>query len=314
MRILIVMDPLERVDVYKDTTFGFMLSAQALEHEVHFCEQSQLFVRNGKSYAGAAPIEVCLDPESPFRLGFFTEIPLSHFHTVWMRKDPPVDRAYLHATHVLDFAASHSFIVNSPRGIRYANEKLYAQMFPAYCPETLVSRDCQQLKALVRNSSEAIVVKPVDGHGGAGVFVIQPDDRNAGSIIETLTEDGRRWVVAQTYIPEARIGDKRIILINGEVQGAILRVPQSDDNRGNIHVGGRVEHTELTDRELEICQTLAPRLRQDGLWFVGLDIIGDYLTEINVTSPTGIREIQELTGRDVGKEYVKWVEEQIQSA
>jgi glutathione synthase len=313
MRILIVMDPLDRVDVYKDTTFGFMLSAQALQHQVYFCEQAQLFVRNGYGFAHAALIEVDLNPKAPFQLGVFEETALSDFHTVWMRKDPPVDRAYLHATHILDLAASDTFVVNSPRGIRYANEKLYAQMFPQFCPETLVSRDCKQLKMLIRNAPEPIVVKPVDGHGGAGVFVVHPDDRNAGSIIETLTEDGQRWVVAQTYIPKARIGDKRIILIDGEIQGAILRVPQSDDNRGNIHVGGRVEHTELTQRESEICRALGPRLREDGLWFVGLDIIGDYLTEINVTSPTGIREIQEFTGRDVGHAYVQWVAEQTQA-
>ena len=160
-------------------------------------------------------------------------------------------------------------------------------------------------------SEQPTVVKPVDGHGGAGVFVLSPDDRNAASVLETLTENGRRWVVSQTYIPAARTGDKRIIMLNGELQGAIIRVPQSLDHRGNIHVGGTVQSVELTDRDREICRAVGPRLRADGLWFVGLDIIGDYLTEINVTSPTGIREIQSLTGMDVGHSYVQWVEQQL---
>jgi glutathione synthase len=152
------------------------------------------------------------------------------------------------------------------------------------------------------------VVKPIDGHGGAGVFLLRKGDRNISSILETLTDEGARWVVAQAYIPEARQGDKRIIMIDGKPRGAILRVPREDDNRGNIHVGGTVQATELTAREMEICAAVGPRLRADGLWFVGLDVIGDYLTEVNVTSPTGIREYQEFTGTDLGAEFVIWLE------
>ena len=228
-----------------------------------------------------------------------------------MRKDPPVDRAYLHATHILDLVNEKTLVVNSPTGIRFANEKLYAQFFPDLCPDTYVSRSCVDLLAQVRSRSSATVLKPVDGHGGSGVFVISPDDRNAASVIETLTENGQRWIIAQEYIPAARTGDKRIILLNGDVRGAIIRVPQDDENRGNIHVGGRVEDIELSERDRAICERIGPRLKRDGLWFVGLDIIGDYLTEINVTSPTGIREISELTGVDIGLEYVDWVEKRL---
>ena len=310
MRILIIMDSIEQAELNKDTSVGFILAAQTLEYPVYYCNQEHLFVEDGRGAALCAPLRLHPDSEDAIELGPWAPAGLSEFDTIWMRKDPPVDRAYLHASHILDMAGS-ALVVNSPSGIRFANEKLYAQVFPEFCPPTYVSRDIQSLLIKIRASSQPTVVKPVDGHGGAGVFVLSPDDRNAASVLETLTENGRRWVVSQTYIPAARTGDKRIIMLNGELQGAIIRVPQNLDHRGNIHVGGTVQSVELTDRDLEICRAVGPRLRADGLWFVGLDIIGDYLTEINVTSPTGIREIQSLTGRDVGLSYVKWVQQQL---
>ncbi len=310
MRILIVMDPIEGVDIKKDTTVGFILAAQARGHSVHCCGVEGLFVKDGQG--GAHARSVTLDPSAtPFyTTGPVTTEPLSAYDTVWMRSDPPVDRAYLHATHVLDLAGD-TLVVNSPRGIRYANEKLFAQVFPELCPETLVTRNIAQIKDWLATRSEPLVVKPVDGHGGAGVFVISPGDRNLGSILETLTEEGTRWVVAQAYLPAAREGDKRIIMIDGEPKGAILRVPRDDDNRGNIHVGGTVQHVELTERDLEICAAVGPELRKEGLWFVGLDVIGGYLTEVNVTSPTGIREVKDLTGVDLGDAFVAWVEDRL---
>ena len=215
MRILIVMDPIEGVDIKKDTTVGFILAAQARGHSVHCCGVEGLFVKDGQG--GAHARSVTLDPSAtPFyTTGPVTTEPLSAYDTVWMRSDPPVDRAYLHATHVLDLAGD-TLVVNSPRGIRYANEKLFAQVFPELCPETLVTRNIAQIKDWLATRSEPLVVKPVDGHGGAGVFVISPGDRNLGSILETLTEEGTRWVVAQAYLPAAREGDKRIIMIDGE--------------------------------------------------------------------------------------------------
>jgi len=313
MRILVVMDPIQQVDAPKDTTVGFILAAQCLGHDVYYCEQQHLFSQDGLGYAHAGRLRI--DTEDPLAYELATAQPtaLSDFDTVWMRKDPPVDRAYLHATHILDLAGDRTLVVNSPGGLRYANEKMSAQFFPEFCPTTLVTRNCDQIRSLLNNAEEPLVLKPIDGHGGSGVFVVNPGDRNAGSIVETLTEEGRRWVVVQSYLAAARLGDKRIILIDGEPHGAIIRIPKDDDHRGNIHVGGRVEHVDLDERDREICNAIGPRLREDGLWFVGLDIIGGYLTEVNVTSPTGIREIQEFTGRDVGAAYVKWVEEKVKS-
>lgn len=312
MRILVVMDPVERVLVDKDTTFGFMLAAQARGHELFYCNISHLYAVGGGGGARSARIEVAAEQSDFFRLGEWQDRAFDEFDTIWMRKDPPVDRAYLHATHLLDLAG-RALVVNNPSGIRYANEKIYALQFPDFCPRTVVTRDMARIQADLRAAGEPLIIKPVDGHGGAGVFLLRPDDRNVGSIVETLTEEGTRWVMVQQYLPAAREGDKRIILIDGEPQGAILRVPREDDNRGNIHVGGTVVATALTERERAICAAVGPRLRRDGLWFVGLDVIGGYLTEINVTSPTGIREVAKLGGGDLGDAYVAWVERAVEA-
>ncbi len=308
MRILVVMDPIANAGADEDTSIGFMLAAQRRGHQVEYCQLKDLYIRNGAGYAVSRAVRLNLSASPFYQLGEPIHSFLSEFDTIWMRKDPPVDDAYLHGTHIFDLAGPDVLVVNSPEGLRYANEKLYAQQFPQFCPETLVTRDMDGIRRWLDTRSDPLIVKPVDGHGGRGIFRLDKNDRNIGSILETLSEDGRLWVVAQSYLPEARKGDKRIILIDGEPQGAILRIPQSDDNRGNMHVGGRVEHCELTERDLEICGALAPRLKADGLWFVGLDVIGGYLTEINVTSPTGIREIEALSGRDVAGAFVEWVE------
>lgn len=312
MRILVVMDPIERVLVDKDTTFGFMLAAQRRGHELYYCNIDHLYAVGGGGGARAAAVEVAADQADFFRLGEWQDRAFDDFDTIWMRKDPPVDRAYLHATHLLDLAG-RALVVNNPSGIRYANEKIYALQFPDFCPKTVVTRDMARIRAELRAAGEPLIVKPVDGHGGAGVFLLRPDDRNVGSIVETLTEEGTRWVMVQQYLPAAREGDKRIILIDGEPKGAILRVPREDDNRGNIHVGGTVVATGLSERERAICAAVGPRLRADGLWFVGLDVIGGYLTEINVTSPTGIREVEKLGGGDLGDAYVAWVEQAVEA-
>ncbi len=311
MHILVVMDPIERVLIDKDTTFGFLLAAQRRGHSLYYCDQSDLYARGGRGAARCAPITVRPDPDDFFTMGPWADRELADFQSVWMRKDPPVDRAYLHATHLLDLAGPKTLVVNSPTGIRYANEKIYALAFPELCPETMVTRDMRRIRAWLKSRQEPLIVKPVDGHGGAGVFLLRPDDRNVASILETLSAEGTHWLMAQDYLPASRQGDKRIIMIDGEARGAILRVPQADDNRGNIHVGGKVVSTTLTPRDLEICEKVGPRLRADGLWFVGLDVIGDALTEINVTSPTGIREVEALGGPDLGDEYVAWVERRV---
>lgn len=310
MRVLVVMDPLERINFEKDTTVGFMLAAQARGHELFYCHIEHLFIGpDGHAGARAAPVEVRSDPRDPFRCGPWADMALGEFRSVWMRKDPPVDRAYLHATYILDHVPPGTQVVNAPAGIRHANEKLYALHFRDCTPPTMVTREPARVRAWLAERGEPLIVKPVDGHGGFGVFYLDAADRNVPSILETLTEDGRRWIMAQAYLPAAREGDKRIIVLDGEPLGAILRVPRADDHRGNIHVGGTTVASDLTDRDREICAAVAPRLRADGLWFVGLDVIGGYLTEVNVTSPTGVRELKKLSGIDAADAYVRWVEE-----
>ncbi|MEE2786631.1 MAG: glutathione synthase [Myxococcota bacterium] len=308
MQILVIMDPIEFLEPDKDTTIGFIMSAQRAGHRVEYACLEDLFIENGTGGVRARRIEVAPSSRPFYHMGPVEMRPLSAYDSVWMRKDPPVDRAYLHATHILDLAGTNTLVVNSPQGLRFANEKLYALQFPEFIPSTLVTRNLPQIRQKLDENGRPLIVKPVDGHGGAGVFLLQPGDRNVNSILETLTDNGRRWVVVQQYLSEARIGDKRVIMIDGHPVGAILRVPQDNDNRGNIHVGGTVQPTTLTETEQSICAVVGPRLRQDGLWFVGLDLIGERLTEVNVTSPTGIREVEALTGEDLGAAYVKWVE------
>lgn len=308
MRILVVMDPIDRILVTKDTTFGFMLAAQARGHELFYCHVEHLyFAAEGYAAARAAPVRVRLDPDDHYELGPWSDLPLGDVHSVWMRKDPPVDQAYLNATFLLDHVPPKTLVVNEPRGLRQANEKLYTLHFRDVIPPTMIARDPARIRRWLEKAGP-LIVKPVHGHGGLGVFYLDAADRNVPSILETLTEEGRRWIVVQQYLPAAREGDKRILVIDGEPVGAILRVPRGDDHRGNIHQGGTTVACELTERDRLICATLAPRLRADGLSFVGLDVIGGFLTEVNVTSPTGIRELQALSGIDAGDLYVRWVE------
>lgn len=310
LRILVIMDPIEKVNVEKDTTFGFMLAAQSRGHELFYCQQEQLFAQpGGQAAARCSGVQVWHREQDFFALGPWSDAPLDTFDTIWMRKDPPVDRDYLHATYLLDHVGPRTQVLNRPAGLRSANEKLYALHFSQFTPETLVTREPARVRAWLETAPFPLIVKPVDGHGGRGVFLLQRDDRNVPSILETLTDDGRRWIMVQRYLPEAREGDKRILMLDGEPMGAILRVPRSDENRGNIHVGGHVVRTTLTPREREMCRVIGPRLRQDGLTFVGLDVIGDHLTEINVTSPTGIRELLTLDDIDVATAFVRFCEE-----
>jgi glutathione synthase len=306
MKILVVMDPIEQVNVAKDTSFGFMLAAAARGHSLFYCGIEHLYTVGGEARAVAWPVTVREIQGEHYTLGPVLDGPLSHFDSVWMRKDPPVDRAFLHATYILDHAGTQ--VLNRPSGLRDANEKIYALNFPGAIPETRVTRDARQIRAWLETRGEPLIVKPVDGHGGRGIFRLDPGDRNIGSILEVLTGEGTQWVMAQAYLPAAREGDKRIILLDGEPLGAIMRVPQPDDHRGNMHVGGSVQATELTPRDLEICAMVASKLKADGLSFVGLDVIGGFLTEVNVTSPTGIREILALGGTDIGDAFVAWVE------
>jgi glutathione synthase len=238
-------------------------------------------------------------PAEAFTVGDARDFRLGEFDVVLMRKDPPVDVAFLHATWILEHARGKTLLVNDPRGLRELNEHLAVLRFPTITPPTIVTRDANKLRAFQADCGGAIVVKPVDGYGGLGIFVVRDGDPNASSIIETSTGAGTRWTIAQKYLPDAVKGDKRILLADGEYMGAVLRVPAEAEARGNLHVGGKAVKTELTDRDREIIETVVPTLRSFGQVFVGLDVIGGYLTELNITSPTGVRHVARLEQRNV---------------
>ncbi len=299
-RFAFVMDPLGRILPDKDTTFVFMLEALARGHAVYFLRAEDLFAHRAVPHGVARRVEVrrpTADDPTHFRLFEECVEPLTWFDAVFMRKDPPFDMAYFFATHLLSLVdPARTLVLNDPRGLREANEKLYALNFPAVIPPSLVTSDIARLKVFLEELGGEMIVKPLDGAGGSGIFHVHKSDRNLNAILESATDTGRRLIMAQRYLSEIRQGDKRIIVLDGEPLGAVWRIPREDEHRGNIHVGGRVARAEITARDREICAALAPRLRADGLVFVGLDVIGDWLTEVNVTSPTGIQEINALDG------------------
>jgi glutathione synthase len=304
-----LMDPLEQVLVHHDTTFALMRSAQERGHRLLSFGQDGLFHSGGQTQARAREVEVFDRQGHHFRIVAEQELPLAALDVLWMRKDPPVDAAFLHATQLVEAIGGPAPVyVNSPTGLRTANEKLWALHFPELTPATLISRDLGQLRAFIDGSPDGAIVKPVDGHGGEGVVLLRGDDRNVPSILELLTARGREWAVAQAYVPAAREGDKRILLLDGEPIGGILRVPLETENRANMAVGGRPVKMELTPRDLEICTRLAPFLRREGLVFVGIDVIGDFLIEVNVTSPTGLAELARLDGGDPAGRILAHVE------
>ena len=312
LRFAFIMDPIQHVLIDKDTTFVFMLEAQARGHEVWYLEMSNLFIERARAMGRARRIELRREANNHFTFGAEHTGPLGEFDAIFMRKDPPFDIAYLHATQLLDLAQNEGAVVlNRPAGLRAANEKLYALNFPGVIPATLITHDATRLKAFLDELGGEMIIKPIDGHGGAGIFYVRQDDRNLNSILETLTRDGHEAIIAQQYIPEVRQGDKRLIALNGEPIGCTLRVPRADENRGNIHVGGTCVKADITDRDKEICQTVAPFLQRDGLYFVGLDIIGDYLTEVNVTSPTGVQEIDRLNQTCLEAQVIDFAERQV---
>ncbi len=312
MRFAFIMDPIQHVLIDKDTTFVFMLEVQSRGHEVWYLEMSDLFIERACAMGRSRQIELRQERGNHFTFGREHTGPLGEFDAIFMRKDPPFDIAYLHATQLLDLARHEGTIVlNRPAGLRAANEKLYALNFPNVIPATLITHDAQRIKAFLHELGGEMVLKPIDGHGGARIFYVHQDDRNLNSILETLTQDGREAIIAQQYVPEVRQGDKRLIALNGEPIGCTLRVPRADENRGNIHVGGTCVKANITERDKEICRTVAPFLQRDGLYFVGLDIIGNYLTEVNVTSPTGVQEIDRLNQTCLEAQVIDFAEQQV---
>jgi len=310
LRVLYVMDPLAGVLVDKDTTFAFMLEGDRRDHEQYHCGIGDLFVEHARPAARVRRVRV-QRAAPPYALHEERTAPLAWFDVVFMRKDPPFDLAYYFATQILGLIDPRTtFVVNDPRGLREANEKLYALRFPDITPESLVTADPLRLKTFMEKLGGEMIVKPLDGCGGAGVFHLHRGDRNLNAILELSTANGMRPVMAQRYLAAVREeGDKRLIVLAGEPLGAVRRIPREDEHRGNIHVGGRVERAPVDARDREICRQMAERLLGDGLYFVGLDVIGGLLTEVNVTSPTGIQEIDRLDGVCLEARVLDFVEQ-----
>jgi len=304
-----LMDPLERVLVHHDTTFALMLATQARGHRVLAFEQRQLFHAHGRPCVHAREVELQPVQGAHFRVVGTRTLGLDELDVLWLRKDPPVDVAFLHATQLVEASGgSAPLFVNSPAGLRGASEHLWALRFADLAPPTLVSCHVGELKAFVEASPEGAVLKPVEGHGGEGVVLLHRADRNTTALLELYTRGGTEWALLQRYLPEARLGDKRILVLEGEPLGAVLRVPRDDDHRGNLAAGGRPVRASLTPRDRLVCERLGPHLRAEGLHFVGLDVIGDWLTEVNVTSPTGLVEVAQLDGTPLADRVVSAVE------
>ncbi len=298
LAVAIQMDPIDAIDIDADSTFVIALEAQARGHTLWYYTPPDLSFTPDRVYANARPLEVRRDPDDFFTLGEAEELDLSTLDVVLLRQDPPFDMAYITTTHILERIHPKTLVVNDPGEVRNAPEKIFVTEFPQYMPETLVTHRRSEIEAF-RDQHQNIIIKPLYGNGGAGVFRLTPGDENLSSILEMFEAASREPLICQRYLPEVRQGDKRIILIDGRPIGGVARLPQEGEARANFHSGGTAEQAELTPRELEICAAIGPVLKDKGLVFVGIDVIGDYMTEINVTSPTGIQEINRLSGTKI---------------
>jgi glutathione synthase len=311
MRFLFVMDPAETMHPAKDTTFAFMRGALAREHESFHCLPRDIANEGRTVMARARSIRVS-DAAPHLEFGAETVHDLATFGAVFIRKDPPFDPPYVHLTHQLDLVKDRVLVVNDPRGLRDANEKLFAFHFAEYMPRSRVTAEPHEIIAFVESAGGKAVLKPLDGAGGSGVVVLERGDKNLRSLADVWTNEGKKLALVQEYLPSIRTGDKRVLVLDGKPLGAILRVPREDDVRANLHVGGRAEPTALTPKELAAVAAIGPKLVEHGLFFVGLDFIGERLIEVNVTSPTGIQELGRFTGRPVEQDVIAWVEERVQ--
>jgi glutathione synthase len=300
IKLGMVMDPIDRINIKKDTSFAMLLEAQARGWELHYIELGSLYLRNGKAYAKTRTLTVQRDEKQWFNFVAEQDIALDMLDVILMRKDPPFDQEYLYATYMLELAEHAGvYVVNKPQSLRDANEKLFTVWFPQCCTETLVTRDASRIKQFLHELGE-IIVKPLDGMGGASIFHLREGDPNLSVILETMTQHNSRSVMAQKYLPEIKDGDKRVLMINGEpVPYCLARIPAKGESRGNLAAGGTGEGRVLTEKDKWIANQVGPTLREKGLVFVGLDIIGKALTEINVTSPTCVQELDKQFGLNI---------------
>jgi glutathione synthase len=309
LNVAVQMDPIERINVRGDSTFALLLEAQARGHRLSYYTPDRLALRDGQVFTTARSLQVDDVVGAHFKLGDEKHTEVSRFDVVLLRQDPPFDLAYITTTHLLERVHPKTLVVNDPAHVRNAPEKILVMMFPDLMPATLITRDLGEIKAF-RAEHGDIVMKPLYGHGGGAVFRLTHDDLNFGSLYDMFATTFREPWVVQKFLPNVKHGDKRIILVDGEFAGAVNRVPAADDLRSNMVRGGAAKATDLTPREREICKRLGPALRERGLLFVGIDVIDDALTEINVTSPTGIRAIKNLGGADIAAMIWDKIEEQ----
>jgi glutathione synthase len=302
LRVVVVMDPIEAINPAKDSTLAILLAAKARGCELFYAQLKDLWLRDGLAYARLTQLEVFSDPAAWFKHGPVETAKLGDFDVILMRKDPPFDTEYIYSTYILERAELQGALVcNRPRGLRDINEKVYTAWFPQCSPPTLITRNMHDMAEFLREHGKA-VCKPLDGMGGKSIFVLEQGDKNRNVVFETLTGYGTRYAIVQRYLPQiVTAGDCRIILVDGEpVPFALQRMPSAEDNRGNLAAGASAESRPLNDRDRWLCGQIGPKLRAAGMLFVGLDVIGEYVTEINVTSPTGIRELNKKHGVDIG--------------
>lgn len=309
IKLGMVMDSIDHINIKKDTSFAMLLEAQSRNWELHYMELNDLYLSNGLAYARTRTLQVQRDKDNWYQFINEQDIPLDQLDTIIMRKDPPFDQEYIYATYLLEQAErSGTYIVNKPQSLRDANEKLFTAWFPQCCADTLVAREPQRFKNFLKQHKE-IIIKPLDGMGGTSIFHIRESDPNLSVILEMMTQYSTRYIMAQRYLSEIKHGDKRILLVNGEpIPYALARIPAKGETRGNLAAGGTAEGRTLTERDLWIANQVGPTLRKKGLIFVGIDVIGDYLTEINVTSPTCAQELDQQFGLNISGQLMDHIE------
>jgi glutathione synthase len=312
LNVAVQMDPIERINIRGDSTFALLLEAQGRGHSLHYYTPDKLAQAAGRVFATMRPLSVRDEPGNHFTLGEPRRAELTEMDVILLRQDPPFDLAYITTTHMLEQVHPKTLVVNNPASVRNAPEKIFVLDFPDLMPPTLITRDLAEIRAF-RAEHKDIVMKPLYGHGGGAVFRMTSDDLNFGSLYDMFAVTFREQWVVQKFLPDVKDGDKRIILVDGDYAGAVNRVPAADDLRSNMVRGGSPKETELTPREREICHRLGPHLRERGLLFVGIDVIGGWLTEINVTSPTGLRAIRNVGGPDIAKTIWEKIEAKVQA-